>query len=191
MVRTRDDRIDDAVIAAAVELLAEKGYAELSIGSVASRAGVHRPAMYRRWPSKRHLVVDVVVRQIGTHPTPDTGDLRADLIAGITTLIVGLGDTVVGGILPALVADLAADPELARDFRLAFFEPRRDSTAAVLESASARGEICDDFDLNFVLDALAAPAYYRALFRHLPLDVRLAEQSVDAVLLTLSLRGDS
>ncbi|MFE4503091.1 TetR/AcrR family transcriptional regulator [Rhodococcus sp. NPDC056743] len=191
MVRTRDDRIDDAVIAAALELLAEKGYAELSIGSVASRAGIHRPAIYRRWPSKRHLVVDVVAGQIGIHPTPDTGDLRADLIAGITTVVVGLRDTVVGSVLPALVADLAADPELACAFRESFFEPRRNSTAAVLESARARGEIRADFDLDFVLDALAAPVYYRALFRHLPLDVYLAEQAVDAVLLALAPREDS
>jgi AcrR family transcriptional regulator len=191
MVRTRDDRIDDAVIAATLELLAEKGYAELSIGSVASRAGIHRPAIYRRWPSKRHLVVDVVAGQIGIHPTPDTGDLRADLIAGITTVVVGLRDTVVGSVLPALVADLAADQELAGAFRESFFEPRRNSTAAVLESARARGEIRADFDLDFVLDALAAPVYYRALFRHLPLDVHLAEQAVDAVLLALAPRKES
>ncbi len=165
----------------------ENGYAELSIGSVATRAGVHRPAIYRRWPSKRHLVVDVVVAHIGTDPTPDTGDLRADLVAGITTLVVGgLSETVVGRILPALVADLAADPELARDFQSAFFQPRRDSTAAVLESARLRGDIRSDFDLDFVLDALASPIYYRALFRHLPLDALLAEQSVDSVLLTLT-----
>jgi AcrR family transcriptional regulator len=191
MVRTRDDRIDDAVIAAALELLAEKGYAELSIGSVASRAGIHRPAIYRRWPSKRHLVVDVVAGQIGIHPTPDTGDLRADLIAGITTVVVGLRDTVVGSVLPALVADLAADQELAGAFRESFFETRRNSTAAVLESARARGEIRADFDLDFVLDALAAPVYYRALFRHLPLDVHLAEQAVDAVLLALAPRKEA
>lgn len=138
-------------------------------------------------PSKRHLVVDVVVAHIGTDPTPDTGDLRADLVAGITTLVVGgLSETVVGRILPALVADLAADPELARDFQSAFFQPRRDSTAAVLESARLRGDIRSDFDLDFVLDALASPIYYRALFRHLPLDALLAEQSVDSVLLTLT-----
>lgn len=186
MVRARDERIDDAVLAATLELLGENGYAELSIGSVATRAGVHRPAIYRRWPSKRHLAVDVVVAHIGTDPTPDTGDLRADLVAGITTLVVGLSETVVGRILPALVADLAADPELARDFQSAFFQPRRDSTAAVLESARLRGDIRSDFDLDFVLDALASPIYYRALFRHLPLDALLAEQSVDSVLLTLT-----
>ncbi len=190
MVRARDDRIDDAVIAATLELLAQKGYAGLSIGSVASMAGIHRPAIYRRWPSKRHLIVDVVVGQMGIHPTPDTGDLRADLIAGITTVVVGLKDTVVGSVLPALVADLAADPELAGAFRESFFEPRRNSTAAVLESARARGEIREEFDLEFVLDALAAPVYYRALFRHLPLDVHLAEQAVDAVLLTLTPREE-
>ncbi|MGC0362609.1 AcrR family transcriptional regulator [Rhodococcus sp. 27YEA15] len=186
MARARDEKIDDAVLVATLELLGENGYAELSIGAVAARAGVHRPAIYRRWPSKRHLVVDVVVANVGASPTPDTGDLRADLIAGITTLVVGLGETTVGRILPAMVADLAADPELAKKFHAVFFQPRRDSTAAVLESARRRGEIRVDFDLEFVLDALAAPVYYRALFGHLPIDNVLAEQSVDSVLAALA-----
>ena len=84
-MRTKDARIDDAILAATIELLDEIGYQTLTIGAVASRAGVHRPAVYRRWASKRHLVVDAVASQMGVAPTPDTGDLRADLIAGIAT----------------------------------------------------------------------------------------------------------
>lgn len=91
MARTRNADIDEAVLGATLELLGELGYADLSIGQVASRAGVHRPAVYRRWPSKRHLIVDAVVRELGVAPTPDTGDLRADLIVGITTLATALG----------------------------------------------------------------------------------------------------
>ncbi|WP_020668667.1 TetR/AcrR family transcriptional regulator [Amycolatopsis nigrescens] len=187
MVRTRDDRIDAAVLAATVELLDESGYADLSIGGVAARAGVHRPAIYRRWPSKRHLVVDAVAAGLGLVPTPDTGDLRADLITGMNTMVTAFGGTALGRVLPALVADLAEDPELNEEFLRTVFHPRRASTAAALESARRRGEIRSDFDLDFVLDALAAPLYYRALFRHLPLTERLAEQTVDTVLAVLAL----
>ena len=58
--RPRDPRIDEAVLAATRELLAEVGYKRLSMGLVARRAGVHRPAIYRRWSSKPHLVCEAV-----------------------------------------------------------------------------------------------------------------------------------
>lgn len=185
MVRTRDTRIDDAILTATVELLGEVGYREFTMGAVAARAGVHRPAVYRRWPSKRHLVVEAVARHLGVTPTPDTGDLRRDLITGMSTLVRALAGTALGRALPALVADLASDPELAAEFRRRVFDPRRETTAAALRSAIARGEIDPDTDMDFVLDALAAPLYYRVLFGHLPLTERLAEQSVDTVLAAL------
>ncbi|BAD58564.1 putative transcriptional regulator [Nocardia farcinica IFM 10152] len=129
------------MLAAARGLLDQHGYADVSIGQVAARAGVHRPAIYRRWPSKRHPVVDVVADVLGTEPTPDTGDLRADLTAALRAVVGALRDTSLHRVLPALVADLAADPELQRHFLNAVFEPRRDSTAAALTSARARQEI--------------------------------------------------
>ncbi|MBF6173584.1 TetR/AcrR family transcriptional regulator [Nocardia blacklockiae] len=182
MVRTRDARLDDAILTAAVDVLSEVGYQRLTMGAVAAAAGVHRPAVYRRWPSKRHLVVDAVADRLGVTPTPDTGDLRRDLVAGMTTLVRALSGTTLGRALPALVADLASDAELAADFRRRVFDPRRETTAAALRSAIERGEIDPGVDLDFVLDALAAPLYYRVLFGHLPLTDRLAEQTVDTVL---------
>ncbi|WP_227981679.1 TetR/AcrR family transcriptional regulator [Nocardia spumae] len=183
--RVRDDRIDAVVLDTTRRLLGEVGYAELSIGRIATESGQYRPAIYRRWPSKRHLVVDVVARMLGAAPTPDTGDLRADLITGTRTIVTALRTTDLGRILPALVADLAADPELSQHFLRTVFAPRRESSAARLESAMARAEIGAVADLDFVLDALAAPVYYRALFAHLPLTDTLAEQTVDTVLAAL------
>ncbi|MFE3444141.1 TetR/AcrR family transcriptional regulator [Nocardia sp. NPDC059180] len=179
--RTREDRIDAAVLVATREVLDDTGYAELSIGRVAARSGIHRPAIYRRWPSKRHLVVAVVAELLGLHPTPDTGDLRADLTMSLRQLVAALRDTSLDRVLPALVADLGNDPELREHFLATVFEPRRDSTAATLRSAMARGEVDPGIDLDFVLDTVAAPIYFRALFGHLPLDDALVASSVEAV----------
>ncbi|MFQ6326487.1 TetR/AcrR family transcriptional regulator [Nocardia sp. CWNU-33] len=185
--RAREDRIDAAVLAAARELLDETGYADLSIGQIATRAGIHRPAIYRRWPSKRHLVVDVVADLLGRQPTPDTGDLRADLTIAMRNLVAALRDTSLHQVLPALVADLANDHPLRDHFLATVFEPRRHTTATALASAIRRGEIDQNLDMDFVLDAIAAPIYYRALFGHLPLTDTLADQSVAAVLRIVTL----
>ncbi|MGA8113134.1 MAG: TetR/AcrR family transcriptional regulator [Actinocatenispora sp.] len=180
--RPRDPRIDAAVRAATLRVLDSVGYGDLGIGEVARVAGVPRSAVYRRWPDKRHLVLDALAETVGLEPTPDTGDLRQDLLAGIGTIRTALADTLFGRVLPALVADLAHDPDLRTRFLTDIFTTRRASTAATLAHAIERGEIRADLDMEYVLDALAAPLYYRALFQHAPVDGRLVELTVDNVL---------
>ena len=58
--RPRDGQIDDAVLRATVELLERDGYLQLTIANVAERAGTTKPAIYRRWPTKAHLVHEAV-----------------------------------------------------------------------------------------------------------------------------------
>ncbi|MFC9627169.1 TetR/AcrR family transcriptional regulator [Streptomyces sp. NPDC056930] len=189
--RQKDPQIDAAVRAATLDLLAEVGYADLTIGQVAKNAEVYRPAIYRRWPSKQHLVTDALATVLGTTPTVDSGDLRADLLVGIGSLVTAFETTVLGPVLPALVADLAREPELRESFLDDIFHARRRSTEIVLRTAAARGDIreLDRAEMEFTLDALAAPVYYRALFRHAPLDAALVERTVNLVL--TGLRNDA
>jgi len=189
--RKKDPQIDQAVLRATLELLEEVGYAGTSISQVAARVGVYRPAIYRRWPSKQHLVAEAVASALGDEPTPDTGDLRADLLTGVGTLVEAFTATNVSRVLPALVADLARQPDLLQDFLDSVFQPRRASTARRLRAAAERGDIRPDFDMEFVLDALAAPVYYRALFGHGSVTPELTEQSVDLVLASLRSRPSS
>ena len=58
--RPRDASIDDAARMACRELLIEAGWEGTSLSAVADRAGVSRPALYRRWPTKTHLVFDTL-----------------------------------------------------------------------------------------------------------------------------------
>lgn len=62
------------------------------------------------------------------------------------------------------------------------FHPRRATTRATLQHAIDRGEVRPDIDMEFVLDALAAPIYFRALFQHAAVDRQLFESTVDLVL---------
>lgn len=180
--RPRDTRIDQTVPRAVLDILNEAGYSGLTMEGVAARAGTSKPALRRRWPSRRHLVVEALAQAIGTAPTPDTGCTHCDLIAGIGTLTRAFTVTVGRRVLPALVADLADDPELEEEFRKSFFEPRRATTAAALRRGIARGDIRPDSDIDLLLDMLAATTYYRALFGHLPITPDLAEDVVEVVL---------
>src|SRR5262245_50513407 len=77
--RPRDPRIDNAVLRATVELLGKSGYADLSVDAIAKRAGTSKPAIYRRWPSKAHLVHEAVFPINSGTELPDTGSLAGDV----------------------------------------------------------------------------------------------------------------
>jgi AcrR family transcriptional regulator len=165
-----------------MDILNEVGYAALTLESVAARAGTSKPALRRRWRSRQHLVVDALAATVGTTPTPDTGCTHCDLVAGIQTLTDAFTTKIGRRVLPALVSDLAGDPELAELFLDRYFHPRRASTAAALRRGIARGDLDPEADIDLLLDMLASTTYYRVLFGHLPVTAGLAEQVVKTVL---------
>ena len=108
--------IDAEVVAAVLEGLRLQGYRGVTIEGIALKVKRARTSLYRRWPSKRHLVADAVVAELGAQPAPDTGSLRKDLKAAVGTLLTAFSGTM-GKALPGLVADMALDPVLARMIR--------------------------------------------------------------------------
>ncbi|PTL79307.1 TetR/AcrR family transcriptional regulator [Vitiosangium sp. GDMCC 1.1324] len=183
--RPRDERLDAAILDAALAELSEAGYSGFSLEAVAARAGVSKPAIYRRWPTRQHLIIDTIARTLGSDPAPDTGNTREDIITGISTLVSSFAGTVTGRVLPGLVSDLAEDPQLTQTFLDRTFRPRRASMIRALQRGMARGDIRPDIDVELILDMLAAPVYYRVLFRHLPLTPQVAVEVVDLLLATL------
>ncbi len=85
--RRRGEALEDALLDAAWQELAERGYDELTIDAVATRAGTSRPVIYRRWPGKPELVRAAIAHNWRSQPVvlPDTGALRSDLIELLTT----------------------------------------------------------------------------------------------------------
>jgi AcrR family transcriptional regulator len=64
MARPRDPRIDGAILDAALALLAERPFADVSMAAIAERAGVGRPALYRRFRDKADLVAAAIARAL-------------------------------------------------------------------------------------------------------------------------------
>ena len=88
------------------------GYARLSIAAVATRAGTHKPAIYRRWPSKAQLVPEAAFPDDRTTLIPDTGDLRDDLTSMVRGAVGLFARPVVRAAVPGLLAEFATDPDL-------------------------------------------------------------------------------
>ena len=180
--RPRDESIDTEVVSAVLTLLKTRGYRAVTIEGIARKVKRARTSIYRRWPSKRHLVAYAVLNELGDNPAADTGILREDLEAAVSTLLSAFAGPL-GQALAGLVADMAQDPELADTIREEVLAARRKSMREAFVRARARGgEVRADLDIELVLDMLTAPFYYRTLFGHAPVTRRMTREIVSYVL---------
>ncbi|WP_246083293.1 TetR/AcrR family transcriptional regulator [Nonomuraea diastatica] len=179
--RPRDPQIGRTVLDATLAVLDEAGYTRLTIEEVARRAGATKPAIYRRWPDRRRLVLAALATRLGTARTPDTGCTLCDLNEGINVFVAAFR-RIRPGVLEPLFADCAAEPEARETFMTTLFDPPRAAVAEMIERAVARGDLRADLDRELVLDMLGSLVHYRALFGHAPITGDQVESAVEAVL---------
>ncbi|EUA15124.1 bacterial regulatory s, tetR family protein [Mycobacterium kansasii 732] len=153
--RPRDPRIDAAVLRATVELLAETGYAGLLVSAIAERAGTSKPAIYRRWPSKAHLVHEAVFPIGAETAIADTGSLATDLREMVRRTRAVLATPAARAALPGLVGEMAADPTLHAALLERFAGTISGGLAGRLEKAAAAGEVRADITASELVEAIA------------------------------------
>ena len=182
--RPRDPRIDDAVLRATVELLAETGYQGLAVSAIAARAGTSKPAIYRRWPSKAHLVHEAVF-PIGTATEiPDTGSLPDDLREMVCRTMAFLTTPAATSALPGLVGEMAADPSLHSALLERFAGLIAGGLAERLETAAAAGEVRSGVTAAELAEAIGGITLLGLLTRPAELDDAWVDRTT-----TLLLKG--
>ncbi|MFD4266735.1 helix-turn-helix domain-containing protein [Rhodococcus sp. NPDC058481] len=103
--RPRNPAIDDAALAAARELLAEAGWDQTTMVAIAERAGVGKPALYRRWPSKTHLVFEAIFGWVDdATPVADAADPSEWIRRSCAYTLELFGRPEVKAALPGLLA---------------------------------------------------------------------------------------
>ena len=181
--RPREPRADRAILAATLELIGERGVHELRTEDVATRAGVGKGAIYRRYRSKDELVTAAVASLVSEEiAVPDEGSTRADLLALMNEAVALYSGSPSGQLIPKVVGAMAEKPELARAVREGFLAGRRAALAEVLRRGVERGDLSPDVDLELALDVLGGPLFYRLLVTGGPIDERLAEGVADLIL---------
>lgn len=181
--RPRSEEADRAILAAATELLTERGLAGMSIEEVAARAGVGKSTIYRRWPNRGALALDAFLTEFSSQlPAPDTGSLRSDLRAALRAWVRAVTRTPAGRMLAGLLAEAQRDPQLGNAWRERVMEPLRAAHRVIVERAIERGEIAPGTDPDLVLDLLFGPAYHRLLNRHRPLSDNFVRGVVDLLM---------
>ncbi|HEX4863708.1 MAG TPA: TetR/AcrR family transcriptional regulator [Acidimicrobiales bacterium] len=183
--RPRDEARDQAILEAALDLLAEVGYDAMSIESIATRAKVSKATIYRRWPGKAELVVDALRSRHEPHMVDpeDTGNLRGDLLAAVNNMleqIAGMDGALICGMATAVRADAQLGQMLLAD-KKAYSERL---AGLIISRAQARGELPADADPGPILKVAPGVALFRQMTGE-PLDRAFAEYLVDDVVIPL------
>jgi len=160
--RRSSSDVEEAILAATLEILDEAGFEDLTVEAVAARAGAAKTAVYRRWPSKVPLVVEALTRSGPQFEVPDTGSLRTDMIVLWHRVSAG-GVRSIERLLPVVTTYLDSRDDLMDVMRDRYFRPRLQATRAVITRAVARGEIRADVDPELAFDLLFGPLAYRWL----------------------------
>jgi AcrR family transcriptional regulator len=180
--RKRDPAIDAAILTAARELLVEVGYANLSMEAVAARAGVTKPTLYLRYPTRAVLVFEAIFGKTKVRQIPDTGSIRADLDEAYRWAVDEFAAPEARAAIPGLLAEIAASPALAQLIRSVVIGPEYDRVHQQLELAQARGEIRPDADLDLVIDAFIGTALARITLLDHAVDYAYGTRLVDLLL---------
>ncbi|MFF2145195.1 TetR/AcrR family transcriptional regulator [Kitasatospora sp. NPDC058190] len=183
--RPRSEAAEQAIFTAVEDMMAAgTTLSELTIEGIATAAGVGKATIYRRWPNKEALLVDVVSRLEVPVPEPSGGSARDDLIEMIDYVRRrGLAKRT-RWVLKAALGQMQALPELYTAYRERVIKPRREAGLGLIRQAVAEGIIRDDLDLDLLGDLLMGPILYRSiLWDDSDLeDPDLARKMVDALL---------
>jgi len=158
--RPRDARADVAIVEATLAEVTERGFSAATVEGIATRAGVGKATIYRRWRGKEALLRFVASQVSDVCPVPDTGSLRDDLQTIFEPMAEAFGDTVVGSMLPELIAEAARNDDI-RDLMRSLAEERRDPALEVLQRAVDRGELPASADPATLVDLIAGAIVYR------------------------------
>jgi len=160
--RPRSEEAHQAILDATLQLLQEVGFSALTVEGVASRAGVGKATIYRRWPSKLPLVVEAF-GQLPSLEDVDTGNLEDDLAGMLTAYLELFHTTPLAAVLPSLAGERAHNPELGQ-----LFDPvmrgRRQPLKRAFERAIERGELPADLEVDLAADLVVGPIAVRLFF---------------------------
>jgi AcrR family transcriptional regulator len=172
------DRILDAVF----ELLQTKSVRDLQIQDVCRKAGVSKPTIYKWWPTKAAMVMEMFEQRMVSRLPAIQSLSAAQLIRIAVPGLIRLFNGPFGKVAAEMIAEGQSEPAVLREFRDRYLLKRRAVSVKAFEDASASGEFKRPVDPELLSDLIFGPIYYRLLVKHQPLDQKFGAAIVDYVL---------
>ncbi|WP_170182503.1 TetR/AcrR family transcriptional regulator [Blastococcus colisei] len=166
-------------------MLAQVGYAGLTMDAVARTAGVSKATIYRRWSSKADVLVSLIdTASDETLVIPDSGSLRDDMVALLTALAAVLAGPG-GSASRALIGVMNQEPALEEAFRRGPMARWAEAFGTVCERAVDRGELVASGAASLAAEAGPAILLLRWMISGMDVDQELAVAVVDDVMMPL------
>jgi AcrR family transcriptional regulator len=191
--RPRSTTADTAILAATREALVELGWSKLTLGDVATRAGVAKTTLYRRWAGKNELVVDAVAELFDELELPDRGTLAADIEGVVLQFAAILARPEAKSGLMAVVAESVRDDALRARIRESIVDRQKRLVVEGRARAQARGELPPETDpeeaartADLIFDVVAGAVVHRTLVSAEPADEEWVRSFTRVLLLGLT-----
>ncbi|WP_155060641.1 TetR/AcrR family transcriptional regulator [Streptomyces blattellae] len=191
--RPRSAAADTAILAATREALVELGWSKLTLGDVATRAGVAKTTLYRRWAGKNELVVDAVAELFDELELPDRGSLAADIEGVVLQFAVILARPETKSGLMAVLAESTRDDALRARIRASIVDRQKRLVLAGRARAETRGELAPETDpeeaartVDLIFDMVAGAVVHRCVVSAEPADEEWVRSFTRVLLLGLT-----
>jgi AcrR family transcriptional regulator len=181
--RPREAATEDAIIDAALSLLDEQCYSEITIEKIASRAGVGKPTIYRRWKTKADVVLHAYALRAANRGSPilPSEDAFADLEELLRRLFTVSNHPTNARAVRCFIAESQFDDDFRKAFYENFLAKRRDAMAAILRHGQKLGQVREDLDMEVACDILYGAFAARLINGVLPLDNAFAAAIIKQV----------
>jgi AcrR family transcriptional regulator len=174
--RPRSQRARRAVLEATFALIEKGGYAVATIEAISARSGVAKTTIYRWWPNRPALVVDLLMELAAATVPPPSGP---DPLGAVRQEMRGIAEApgnFLGQLLVALLGEAQCDPEIRTALLERLFLPRSEATAKMIRQAQKAGLVRREVPALTAVDLLVGPLFYRMFVRHQPLNAAFATQ---------------
>jgi AcrR family transcriptional regulator len=164
----RNPLLQQAIIDAATEVLAKEGPTRFTIEAVAKLAGCGKPTIYRWWPSRPALLLEVYGQAVEQElVAPEGKDLAKDLAAMVRQVWRLWRTESMGSLYRLILSEMMLEKEGARYLREVFIPGRQAFTAIAFQAAKDRGEIPQETDVKLLMDLIYGYSVFRLITRQI------------------------
>ncbi len=164
--RPRDEATKERILDAALELIEEVGFSQVTCDAIAQRSGASKATIYRWWPNKVAVLIEAFVRRMAPElPLREVDSFEEWVrlhVQEFAQVLMGRN----GRLLAAIVAAAQSDPEVESTFLSHWIAPRRQLWRTALERFQQQGALPEGLDINVILDAMYGPLYFLLMVRH-------------------------